>query len=55
VIVEHKDANDGSFIHYHKSPGRMALYEIIVTSKEEGQVFEEIIPHEEDCDQSRRR
>ena len=53
VVVEHKDDSDGVFVHYHKSPGGMALYELLVDSRE-GPVFAEIIMHEVECDQTRR-
>lgn len=54
VIVENGDDNDSTFVHYHKRPGQMKLYELLVTSKE-GPVFSEVIYHEEECDQTRRR
>lgn len=55
VVAEQRDDSDGSFIHFHKSAGHMALYEIVVTTKEAGVLFQEIIPQENECDQSRRR
>jgi hypothetical protein len=52
--VENKDESDSTFVHYHKAAGMMKLYELLVDARE-GPIFAEIIQHEDECDQSRRR